>query len=67
MRADEDKKGSKRAKERKMSMASIIKDKDISIKGKREWRRLKRVKRNIKDNKVGQGKKMQNLSLLCFV
>lgn len=28
---------------------------------------LKRVKRNIKDNKVGQGKKMQNLRLLCFV
>lgn len=50
-----------------MSMVSMIKDKDVSIEGKREWRRLKRVKRNIKDNKMGPGKKMQNLSLLCFV
>lgn len=36
----------------------MVKDKDVSIQEKREWRRLKRVKRNIKDNKVGQEKKM---------
>lgn len=47
-----------RTEKKKKSKESIIKDKDVSIKEKREWRRLKRIKRNIKDNQVGQGKKM---------